>query len=312
MKLRSLDIGRLTAQNNIIAAPMAGYTDFAFRALLSRLGVGLTVTEMVSCKGLIYNNEHTRDLLYRNEEEGLSAVQIFGSDKDIMRQACESEDLKDFDIVDINMGCPVAKIYNNGEGSRLMEEPEKAEAIVRNCVKSGKIITVKFRAGLKEDRLLAADFAKRMEDAGASLVCIHGRTREGMYSGKIHYDEIAKAKASVKIPVIANGGLFTVEDCDIMLDRTGADGVAIARGGLFNPLLFSELCMTNSKMSLKDCAFYLMDLRLTRLPDVVVAHGMRKFCAQLLKGMRGGKEAKLKIFEAQSTSEIKDILNGIL
>ena len=312
MKLKSLNIGRLTTNNNIVLAPMAGYTDDAFRSLAVKLGAGFCVTEMVSAKGLAYKNENTRELLKLADNENATAVQLFGREPDFLRRACESVDLAPFEVVDINMGCPVTKIYSNGEGSRLMEEPELAQKIVSECVKSGKTITVKFRAGVYENELLAVDFAKRMEDAGASLITIHGRTREGMYSGPVHYDQIAKAKEAVKIPVIANGGIFSVEDARLMIERTGADGVALARGALSNPLLFAELSKTDSGMTLKDCIFYLMDLRKASVPDEVVAHAMRKFCVQILKGVRGGKEAKLKIFEANSTDRIKEILNSVM
>ena len=312
MKLKSLDIGRLTAPNNLIFAPMAGFTDYAFRSLASKLGAGLCVTEMVSAKGLYYNSENTKELLYVHPSEKMVAVQIFGSEPDIMRWACESEHLAWFDIVDINMGCPVPKIYNNGEGSRLMENPHLAEKIVCECVKSGKIITVKFRAGIYENQLLALDFAKRMEGAGASMITLHGRTKQGMYSGKVHTEEILRVKNAVKIPVIANGGVFTPEDATKLYEQSGADGIAVARGGLFNPLLFNEITNTGSDFTLKDCAFYLMDLRLQRGEDVNVAHAIRKTLAQMLRGVRGGKEAKQKIFEAQSTQEIKQILNSVL
>lgn len=312
MKLKSLDIGRLTTTNNIFLAPMAGYTDYAFRSLCIKLGAGFTVTEMVSAKGLAYNNENTKELLRTGEEEKCVAVQLFGREPYYLRKACESEDLKNFDVVDINMGCPVAKIYNNGEGSRLMQEPELAGKIVEECVKSGKIITVKFRAGITDENLLAYDFAQRMEQSGASLVTVHGRTREGMYSGKVFYNEIAKIKSSLSIPVIANGGIFSVEDADYMMQETGADGVAIGRGALSDPLLFSKLSQKQTDMSLKDSIFYLIDKRLAYEKDQTVAHDLRKFAVQILKGVRGGKEAKLKIFQAESTNEIKDILNGVL
>lgn len=312
MKLKSVDIGRLTAHNNIVLAPMAGYTDFAFRSLATHLGAGLCVTEMVSAKGLIYKNENTRELLLKAKNETFTAVQLFGNDPLIMRKACESDYLEDFDIIDINMGCPVHKIYSNGEGSKLMETPELAQKVVEECVKSGKIITVKFRAGIYENQLLATDFAKRMEQAGASMITLHGRTKEGLYSGKVHFEEIAKTKNAVKIPVIANGGVFTVEDADNLMQNTNADGVALARGCLNDPLLFAKLCGKKCDMSLKDCAFYLMDLRREYYDDKLVAHAMRKFCVQLLKGVRGGKEAKLNIFKADSTEQIKDILNGVM
>ena len=312
MKLKSLNIGRLSTKNNLLLAPMAGYTDNAFRSLAFTLGAGICVTEMVSAKGLTYKNENTRELLTLAKNESMTAVQLFGREPEILRRACESDDLKNFEIVDINMGCPVNKIYSNGEGSRLMEEPELAQNIVKECVKSGKIITVKFRTGICENKLLAVDFAKRMEDAGASMVTVHGRTREGMYSGPVHYDEIAKVKKSITIPVIANGGIFTVEDANLMFERTGADGIALARGVLSNPLLFASLSGEKCNMSIKDCIFYLMDLRKEDAPDKVIAHAMRKFCVQTLKGVRGGKEAKLKIFEADSTDEIKGILNSVM
>ena len=312
MKLKSLNIGRLTAKNNVMLAPMAGYTNLAFRSLATTLGAGICVTEMVSAKGLIYKNENTKDLLVKAPNENFTAVQLFGNDPDIMRRACECEFLNDYEIVDINMGCPVRKIYGNGEGSKLMETPEIAEAVVKECVKSGKIITVKFRAGITEDNLLASDFAKRMEQAGASLITVHGRTKEGLYSGKVHVEEIAKVKKSVQIPVIANGGIFTVEDGEKLLNETGADGIALARGCLSDPLLFAKFAGVETNMSIKDCAFYLMDLRKGECDDILIAHAMRKFCIPLLKGIRGGKEAKLKIFKANSTAEIKQILNEVL
>ena len=149
--IKPLKIGKVELKGNLLLAPLAGYTDFAFRSICRELGASLAFTEMVSCKGLMYNNENTSVLLHTTAGEDIKAAQIFGNDPDIMRAACESEHLAPFDIIDINMGCPVSKIYSNGEGSKLMEEPELAEAIVKECVKSGKIITVKFRAGIKEN-----------------------------------------------------------------------------------------------------------------------------------------------------------------
>ncbi len=312
MKLKSLDIGRLTTKNNVFFAPMAGFSDYAFRALATKLGAGFCVTEMVSAKGLYYNSENTKDLLYVHKDEGPVSVQIFGSDPSIMRFACESEYLKDFEVIDINMGCPVNKIYSNGEGSRLMENMPLAEKIVSECVKSGKTITVKFRAGIRENNLKAVEFAKRLEGAGASLITVHGRTKEGLYSGKVHFDEIARVKNAVKIPVIANGGIFSLNDANYMLEQTGADGIAIARGGVFNPLLFSEISGESTNFTIKDCAFYLIDLRTENFEDRAVAHGLRKTLVQLLKGVRGAKDAKLKIFSAESTMELKEIINSVL
>ncbi len=312
MKLKTLKIGDKTLKNNVFIAPMAGFTDKAFRSLCLSLGAGFVVTEMVSAKGLIYKNDHTRELLSSGDDIDFTAAQIFGGEPDIMRAACESDDLKPFEIIDINMGCPVPKIFNNGEGSSLLGDINRASKIISECAKSGKIITVKFRVGIADNGLIAPLFAKICEDSGASAITIHARTRQGMYSGEIYYDQIEKAKKSVKIPVIANGGIFSAEEADEMMDKTGADGVAIARGALYNPLLISELTQTKTEKTLKDCAFYLLDERVKYMPDKIAAHGMRKFLSQILRGVRGGKEAKLKIFEADSTAEIKQILNEVL
>ena len=312
MKLKSLDIGRLSTKNNLFFAPMAGYSDYAFRGLCSVLGAGVVVTEMVSAKGLMYKNENTSALLEKSPDENLTIAQIFGHEPDVMRAACDSEFLKDYPIIDVNMGCPVNKIYGNGEGSKLMETPDLAEKIISECSKSGKTITVKFRAGIRENKLIAADFAKMAEQAGAKLITIHGRTKEGMYSGPVHFDEIARAKVAVSVPVIANGGIFTPADADEMIEKTGADGVAVARGALFDPLIFSRISGNETNFSLVDCVEYLIEKRKLTQPDVIVAHALRKFVAQLFKGVRGGKEAKLKIFAAESTAEILTVCREYL
>ena len=241
MRLTPITIQNITVKNNVFLAPLAGYTNYAFRRLCKEYGAGLCYTEMVSAKGLKYGSENTEELLYTDEHEGVSAVQIFGCDPDIMRAACEHEKLAPFPIVDINMGCPVPKIYKNGEGSALLENPALAEKIVQECVKSGKTITVKFRIGITDDVLITEEFAKRMEGAGASLITIHGRTKDKIYAGEVNYGEIAAAKRAVKIPVIANGGVFSNVDAETLLDRTGADGVMVARASLFDPQIFCEL-----------------------------------------------------------------------
>lgn len=312
MKLKTLKIGDKTLKNNVIIAPMAGFTDKAFRSLCFSLGAGLCVTEMVSAKGLVYKNDHTRELLFCGDDLPFTAAQIFGGEPDVMRAACESEDLSPFDIIDINMGCPVPKIFNNGEGSNLLSDLNRASKIISECAKSGKTITVKFRVGIADNGLIAPLFAKMCEDSGARAITVHGRTRQGMYLGEVYYDQIEKAKKSVKIPVVANGGIFTEFDADEMIKKTGADGVALARGVLYDPLLTARLTQTKTEKSLKDCAFYLLDERAKYMPDKIAAHGMRKFLSQILRGVRGGKEAKLKIFEADSTAEIKQILNEVL
>ena len=241
MKIKSVDIGRLSTKNNIFLAPLAGFTDFSLRSICYDLGAGLCFTEMVSAKGLTYNNQNTKELLLTADNEYIKAVQLFGSEPDILRRACESRDLEKFDIIDINMGCPVPKVFNNGEGSKLLDNIPLAQSIVKECVKSGKTITVKMRLGTQRPNFAALDLAKAVEQAGASMVTVHGRYRDDYYRGEIDYDKIAQIKGALKIPVIANGNLFSVKDAELCLDKTGADGVMLARGALSKPWLFSEI-----------------------------------------------------------------------
>ena len=240
-----LKIGDTYIKNNILCAPLcaplAGYTDFAFRKLCYFFGAGLCFTEMVSAKGLKYNNEATRQLLYKDGSEPQTAAQLFGSDPAILREACESEYLKDFEIIDINMGCPVPKVFKNGEGSALLADMPRAEKIISACKKSGKKITVKFRIGLEKGKPFAAEFAKMCEGAGADMLTVHGRTRDMVYAGEPDYAQIAAAKNAVNIPVIANGGVFTREDAERMLEETGADGVMLARAAMYDPHVFAEI-----------------------------------------------------------------------
>ena len=310
MRLKPITIGNITTENNVFLAPLAGYTNYPFRRLCKEYGAGLCYTEMVSAKGLKYGSENTKELLHTDEKEGTVAVQIFGSEPDTMRLACEHEALAPFPIVDINMGCPVPKIYKNGEGSALLENPLLAEKIVKECVKSGKIITVKFRIGVSPDKIITEEFAKRMEGAGASLITIHGRTRDKMYAGDVHFAEIAKAKNAVKIPVIANGGVFSNEDAERLLRETGADGVMVARASLFNPQIFCELTDTPTENKGK---MFEKQLEWTRqvCDERFTTVFMRKMCAFYVKGMKGAAVFKDRLFQAQSPEEILSIAKRI-
>ena len=310
MQLKPVKIGDFTAENNVFLAPLAGYTNYAFRRLCKGLGAGLCYTEMVSAKGLKYGSENTAELLYTDENEGTAAAQIFGSDPEIMRAACEHEKLAPFPIVDINMGCPVPKIYKNGEGSALLEDPLLAEKIVKECQKSGKIITVKFRIGVRENEYVTEEFAKRMAGAGASLITIHGRTRDKMYAGEVHFDEIAAAKKAVKIPVIANGGVFSNADAEKLMEETGADGVMIARAALFDPQVFCDLTgkARESKLSIFEKQLkwtgQVLDERFTTV-------FMRKMAAFYVKGERGAAAFKERLFAAKNPSEVLAIAKEI-
>jgi len=303
MRLTPVEIGSITTRNNVFLAPLAGYTNYPMRKLCASFGAGLCFTEMVSAKGLKYCSENTQELLYTTAEEGVCAAQIFGSDPEIMRAACEHKSLEPFPIIDINMGCPVPKIYKNGEGSALLENIPLAEKIVSECVKSGKIITVKFRTGVNGERLITAEFAKRMEGAGASLLTIHGRTRDKMYAGEVAFDEIAKAKNAVKIPVIANGGVFSKAQAQELLEKTGADGVMVARAALYDPMIFCDLTGKERISKLEAFQRQLSDTR-ALFDERFTTVFMRKMAAFYCKGERGASSFKEKLFQAQTPDEV--------
>jgi nifR3 family TIM-barrel protein len=311
MQLKQIKIANLITKNNVFLAPLAGYTNAVFREMCFDLGAGLTFTEMVSAKGLRYNSANTKELLKITAGyNGIKACQIFGSDPSVMRAAVESEELAPFNLVDINMGCPMPKIYNNGEGSALLNNFALAEKIISECKKGGKAISVKFRIGVDGNKLVTKDFAKMCENAGADMITIHGRTKDKVYAGDVNYQEIAAAKGVVKIPVIANGGVFCVQDANTLMERTGADGIAIARGAMYNPFIFSDICgqpQINKKQVLKrqiDSTFELYDERFATVY-------IRKMIAFYIKGKAGANQLKLKLFKADSKNQIEEIFNTI-
>ncbi len=308
MIVKPLSIGRNNIKNNIFLAPMAGFTDFAIRNLCTKLGAGLCFTELVSAKGVVYGSKGTNELVECGGDYQNNAVQIFGSDPYYMRKAIEDDALNKFQIVDINMGCPVPKVYKNGEGSALLNNIYKAEKIIKECVKSKKDITVKIRIGLKKGDDIATEFAKMAENAGAKLITIHGRIREDYYSGEPNFDAIAHAKSAVGIPVIANGGIFTVKDADDMMDKTGADGVMIARGAIANPFIFCEFLGNTCPMTLFEYIVEHLNLSRAQKGDQRAAVEFRKFVPYYFKGMLNAKEVKQRINTACTTQEIIDIL----
>lgn len=308
MKVLELKVGNTQIKNNVFLAPMAGYTDYCFRKLQIECGAGLTFTELVSAKGLMFESEGSKELLYCGQEIDKTAVQLFGGEEYYMRKACESEYLSPFKIVDINMGCPVPKVYKNGEGSALLNDFNKAERIIKECVKSGKIITVKTRIGIKKGDNFASEFAKMAEGAGASLITIHGRVRDDYYSGEPNYRAIEQAKKSVSIPVIANGGIFCEEGARNMIENTGADGVMLARGAIANPFLVSKLTNVTINKTLKDFMLEHIRLMQDRYEDRRAALEFRKFITYYFKGMTGVKDLKLAIYKTENTNEIIELL----
>lgn len=244
MKMGSnkLKIGNVSLDGNIVLAPMAGVTDLPFRLLCKEQGADLICTEMVSAKGIFYNNKNTEDLLRIDDRERPVSLQLFGSDPDIISEMAKKIEYRNFDILDINMGCPVPKVVNNGEGSALLKNIPLAAKIIEKTVKAiDKPVTVKFRKGFGADEVQAIEMAKAAEAAGAAAVAVHGRTREQYYRGKADWEIIAKVKDTVSIPVIGNGDIFTPEDAKNMMEQTNCDGVMIGRGAQGNPWIFHQI-----------------------------------------------------------------------
>ena len=241
MYLKKLKIGNVELRNNILLAPMAGITDLPFRLICEKHGAGLTCTEMISSKGLYYDDSKTKLLLNIQGEERPVAAQIFGSDIEALKYAGEYVS-KVVDIVDINMGCPAPKIVKNGDGSKLLKNLDLVFRIAKEVVKASKVpVTVKIRKGWDSKSVVAVEVAKLLEEAGVSAITIHGRTREEYYLGKADWDIIKKVKESVKIPVIGNGDIKTKEDALRMFEQTNVDGLMIGRGAIGNPWIFEEV-----------------------------------------------------------------------
>ncbi len=237
-----LKIGSVELPNNLILAPMAGVSDLPFRLLCREQGAGMTVMEMVSAKAILYKNKNTQELMRTVPKERPVSLQLFGSDPDIVSEIALQIEEKPFDILDFNMGCPVPKVVKNGEGSALMRDPLRAAEIVRRTVsKIHKPMTVKIRKGFNDNEVNAVELAKRLEDAGAAAIAVHGRTREQYYSGKADWDIIRQVKEAVKIPVIGNGDITGVESARRMLEETGCDGIMIGRAARGNPWIFREI-----------------------------------------------------------------------
>ncbi len=317
-----MKIGNTEFNNNIFLAPMAGVTDLSFRMLCREYGCGLVYTEMVSAKGLYYNDKKTSSLMKLDNENGPSAIQIFGSDPDIMAQVIPILSEYKPAIIDINMGCPTPKIVNNGDGSALMKNINLAGRIIRAVSDVSHVpVTVKIRKGWDNAHINAVEFAKMAEANGAAAIAVHGRTREQFYSGKADLDIIRDVVKAVSVPVIGNGDIFTCHDAKRMFEETGCAGIMIARGAQGNPFIFRQIneLLTYGKAefipSERDkilTAVKLLDSLIIEKGESRGVKESRKHIAWFIKGMRGSAEIKNKIFKLTSSAEVIKILQDYL
>ena len=314
-----MQIGKLKLANQVVLAPMAGVTDLPFRLLAKEMGCGLVYSEMVSDKGLIYDNVHTKKLLAIDERERPVALQIFGSEPDCMGQAATIVANAGADIIDINMGCPTHKIVKNGEGSALMRKPDAAYRIIAAVVAAaGDVpVTVKFRKGWDDKSVNAVEIAKLAEQAGAAAVSVHGRTREQFYSGQADWQIIREVKQAVRIPVIGNGDVRTPHDAKRLLTDTGCDGIMVGRGAQGNPWIFRQIThyLATGEMLLPPGLDERIDMLLRHL-DMLVEHKgeyvgireMRSHAAWYTKGLHKSAELRLTFNQAASKADFIRIM----
>ncbi len=316
-----MKIGNIETKNNVFLAPMAGVTDLVFRVICKEMDCGMVYSEMVSAKGVQHNNKNTKELLKVDERERPVAMQMFGSDPEIMAEmARKLNEYEDIDILDINMGCPAPKIVKNGEGSALTLNPKLVGEIISAVSKaSEKPVTVKFRKGFDDQHLNALEIGKIAEESGAKAVTIHGRTREQYYAGKADWDIIKALKEKIKtIPVIGNGDIFTPEDAKKMLEYTGCDAVMIGRGSQGNPFIFKRTVeyLENGVLLPEptwedrlDIAEKHMDMLADYKGEVIGIREMRKHLGWYIKGLPHSAEMRVKINATSGRENMRDVLN---
>jgi nifR3 family TIM-barrel protein len=290
-----MNIGGIELKSNLVFAPIAGFSDAGARHLSARYGAGLLYTEMVSAKGLVYGGKGTDDLLHTTDTGVPTAVQIFGSEPEFIYKACRDDRLKKFDVIDINMGCPVRKIVSNGEGSALMENPSLITEIVSAAVEgSHKPVTVKIRAGV-DTQILAVDCAIAAEKGGASAVAVHPRFRTQMYSGFADHTITKMVKDAVSVPVIANGDIVDKESIERVRETSGADGFMIARGALGKPYIFSQLQGLEYTYDNKSAVLEHISILRQTLPDRVVANMMKLQLCHYAKNTGNTKAVRMAL-----------------
>lgn len=311
MQVKELWVGGVRLPTNVLMAPLAGYTCYPFRTLCYRLGAGLCFTEMAGANSLQYRDRATRQLLISGPGEPLKAAQLLGADPRVMEKMACSEYFASFDILDINMGCPVPNVFKSGAGSALMGDFRRAAAIIRGCKKSGKPVSVKCRIGIREDNPVAAEFARMCEDAGADMIAIHGRSRSMMYDGAPYLDQIEQAKAAVRIPVIANGGIATAQDAERTLRETGADGIMLARTALENPFLFSELTGKPCAADRYAVLCGQMDMAMQYYGETYTLTYIKRIAAYFMKRRRDTKRYQPALHRSGNLAELRAVIWAI-
>ncbi|SDB01825.1 putative TIM-barrel protein, nifR3 family [Eubacterium oxidoreducens] len=319
--IHPLLIGDVQLKNNLVLAPMAGVSDLPFRLLCARMGAGLVCMEMVSAKAILYKNKNTKALMQMEKEEKPVSLQLFGSDPDILADITARVSELDYDFIDFNMGCPMPKIVNNGEGSALMKEPKLVEEILTKMVKASKRpVTVKIRKGFNDEQVNAVEIAKIAQSCGVSAVAVHGRTREQYYSGKADWEIIRQVKEALTIPVLGNGDLCVGDDLKRMQEVTGCDGYLIGRAARGNPWIFRHLLSwaQTGTMPPKPTGEEVVEMILEHAKLQIQVKGeftaireLRKHAAWYTSGYPNSAQLRARVNEVETFEELKALFGEL-